>query len=192
MNKTLGLTEVSKRFGDKIVFRELNLIFPLGKASCVMGPSGCGKTTLLRLLMGFDLPDSGEVHGIRPISAVFQEDRLLESLTPLGNLRLVAGRGMDGQLMALLGELGLTEGMKKPLRAYSGGMKRRVAIARALLADFELLLLDEPFKGLDGEARSQAAGVILSRTRGKTILLVTHDPAERAPALLEAEVFRLP
>jgi NitT/TauT family transport system ATP-binding protein len=92
-------------------------------------------------------------------------------------------------LTTLLAELGLTEGLKKPLRGYSGGMNRRVAIARALLVDYELLLLDEPFKGLDEETRARAAEVILTRARGKTIILVTHDPAEAA--LMKAEVFRL-
>ena len=190
MSKCLELTGVSKSFGDKMVFSNLNLRFPLGKASCVMGPSGCGKTTLLRLLMGLENPDSGNVHSITPPSAVFQEDRLLDSLTPLGNLRLVAGRGREGDLTALLAEFGLREGLGKPLRGYSGGMKRRVAIARALLADYELLLLDEPFKGLDEETRASAAEVIISRAKGKTILMVTHDPMEAA--LLQAEVFLLP
>jgi NitT/TauT family transport system ATP-binding protein len=189
MNKRLELIGVSKRFGDKMVFSGLNLFFPMGKSSCVMGPSGCGKTTLLRLLMGLELPDSGEIYSISPLSVVFQEDRLLNSLTPLGNLRLIAGKGRDEELTTLLAELGLTEGLKKPLRGYSGGMNRRVAIARALLVDYELLLLDEPFKGLDEETRARAAEVILTRARGKTIILVTHDPAEAA--LMKAEVFRL-
>lgn len=186
----LRLHHVTKRFGAKTVFDNFSLELPLGQATCLMGPSGCGKTTLLNLLMGLVEPDSGSVTTISPQSAVFQEDRLLPALSALGNLRLVTGRGRDSELTALLEELGLGEEGHKPVRDFSGGMKRRVAIARALLADARLLLLDEPFKGLDAQTRDRTARVIRERAAGQTLVLVTHDPQEAA--LLDAGIIHLP
>lgn len=186
---TYGFEHVTKRFGGETVFDDFSLRLPADRASCLMGASGCGKTTLLHLLMGLERPDSGCVHTIHPQSAVFQENRLLPALSALGNLRLVAGRKREPELAALLAVLGLTDVHDKPVRAFSGGMKRRVAIARALAAEYRLLLLDEPFKGLDEDIRTQTARVIRQHAAGKTILLVSHDREEAA--LLDAEVIRL-
>ena len=186
----LRFHHVTVRFGAQAVFDNFSLSLPAGSASCLMGPSGCGKTTLLNLLMGFLQPDSGSVKTIQPQSVVFQEDRLLPSLSAMGNLRLVTGRKREEEQVALLTELGLGEEQNKPVRDFSGGKKRRVAIARALLADHQLLLLDEPFKGLDVDSRLQAARVIKARSAGKTLVLVTHDPQEAA--LLSARIYQLP
>lgn len=154
-----------------------------------MGPSGCGKTTLLRLLMGLEIPDAGKILSLDKISAVFQDDRLLLTLTPMGNLRFVIGRGQDERIVSLLNELGLREDLDKPLRTFSGGMKRRVAIARALISDYDLLLLDEPFKGLDEANRENAAKVIRRHAKNRTLIMVTHDKAEAK--LMDAAVFEL-
>lgn len=189
MSGLLGFVQVTKRFGDQTVLKDFSLSLPFGRVSCLMGPTGYGKTTLLRLLMGLESPDEGRVESLRPVSAVFQEDRLLENLSAMGNLRLVSGHGQEERLLSLLVELGLGDEGGKPVRDFSGGMKRRVAIARALLAESELLLLDEPFKGLDEAAREGTARVILRHAGNKTVVLVTHDAAEAA--LLNAEVFKV-
>ena len=184
----LRVENLCKACGGVPVLR--NLTFTAGAGvTAVMAPSGAGKTTLLRLLLGLEQPNSGRI--LRPrgwrLSAVFQEDRLLEQLDAEGNLRFVLGRDYDEtKARRLLGQLGL-EADSKPVHAYSGGMKRRLALARALLAPFDLLVLDEPFTGLDGENRSRAIDCIRRETTGKCVLLVTHD-AQDAAALAAAIV----
>ena len=161
------------------MLRDFSLTIESGEHLCLMGPSGCGKTTLLRLLMALERPDGGiaGLDGLR-MSAVFQEDRLLEQLTPAENVRFVCG-GLPEKTETLLLRLGLEkESLSRPVREFSGGMKRRVAIARALLADFDVLFLDEPYKGLDAETKKAVQGAVGEYTRNKTVVLVTHDPAE--------------
>ena len=185
----LRVEHVCKAFDGRPVLRDVTFTAAEG-VTCVMAPSGGGKTTLLRVILGLETPDSGTVSGLegRGISAVFQEDRLLEWLDGVGNLRFVLGRRYDaGAACALLAALGLGEVGAKRVRDYSGGMKRRLALARALLAPFDLLVLDEPFAGLDGENRARAIACLRAATVGRTVVLVTHDPAD-AQALNAAVV----
>lgn len=166
-----------KAYSGRVVLEKFS--FTAGKGiTCVMAPSGRGKTTLLRLLMGLERPDSGEVspEGLR-WAAVFQEDRLLEGLTAAGNLRFALGAELEGAA-ALLAELGLDWADARPVRTWSGGMKRRLALARALLAPAEALALDEPFTGLDGENRARCLAIIRAAAETRPVLLVTHDPAD--------------
>jgi len=182
---------VSKVFGEKQVFRDFCCQFAEGKTSCILGPSGCGKTTLLRLIAGLEKPDSGKVTGAdQKNSAVFQENRLFENLTVEKNLMLTARKDFTrADAQTLLRDLGLEAEERKPLSTLSGGMQRRVAVARALAADYDLLLLDEPLTGLDGETRRTVLEVIRRHSRGKTCLWVTHTPADAV--LLDAQVLRL-
>ena len=190
MSGGIALSNITKRYGGKTVFESLTVSFPAGQRVCLMGPSGCGKTTLLRLVMGLERPDAGEVSSVDKVSAVFQEDRLLPLQSALGNLRFTLGRGQDERILALLLELGLGEDLVTPVCRFSGGMKRRVAIARALMAEYDLLLLDEPFKGLDEENKITAARVIRRCLNHKTLIMVTHDKAEAG--LMDAQVMNLP
>ncbi len=145
-----------------------------------MGPCGCGKTTLLNLLMGLIKPDHGSIRmpsGWK-ISAVFQENRLLDQMTAAANVALVS-RVKREEIEQLLLRLGIDEeSLGHPVSTFSGGMKRRVALARALLADFDVLFLDEPYKGLDVETRKNVMEIVGEYTQGKTVLLVTHDSEE--------------
>ncbi len=179
---TLEAIHLSKAFEDKQVIRDFSARFAKGSHTCLRGPSGSGKTTLLRLLMGLTLPDSGEVrpaHGMR-CSAMFQEDRLLEHLTAEANVRFATHAPVQA-IRALLCEMGIEqESLPLPVAAYSGGMKRRVALCRALLADYDMLVLDEPYKGLDSDTKALVERIVAQRTQGKTVLLVTHDAAEAA------------
>ena len=183
---------VSKSFGEKQVLQDLCCRFPEGSISCILGPSGCGKTTLLRLTAGLETADSGKITGTegKKNSAVFQENRLFENLTVEKNLMLTARKGFTrGDAQVLLHELELETEARKPLSTLSGGMQRRVAVARALAADYDLLLLDEPLTGLDGDTRRTVLEVIRRRSAGKTCIWVTHEPADAV--LLEAQVLRL-
>lgn len=186
MNHQFQLEHISKHYNGKDVLKDLSLHIREGAVLCLMGPSGCGKTTLLRILAGLDQPDTGRVVSEGKCSMVFQEDRLLTHLPALQNLQFVLGRGRTREALAMLEELGLHSEEQKPVSAFSGGMARRVAIARALLSDYDFLLLDEPFKGLDEDNRSLAARCILHHNRGRTLVMVSHDPKEAF--LLRAEV----
>ena len=171
------LQNISAGFEGKTVLDSVNLRFKAGEINFIEGPSGSGKTTLLNIIAGFLSPDSGTVTGIPgKISYMFQEDRLCEDFSALSNVKLVKNKS-KAEAENLLRALGITE-LKKPVRTFSGGMKRRVALARTLIAEAELFLLDEPFKGLDSEIRKAAINQLLKCTAGKTVIIVTHDPEE--------------
>lgn len=175
----LQAVNVTKKYGENIVLNNFSYNFSDSGYTCIMGQSGCGKSTLLLILMGLVKPDSGEVRG-RPakISAVFQEDRLCENLTVLANLRLVFGKSRNDELLAALSEIGLDGCENQPVRELSGGMKRRLALLRALLAEYDVLFLDEPFKGLDSCTKARVMQLCRDKTAGKSVMLVTHDKGE--------------
>lgn len=156
----------------------------------MMGPSGCGKTTLLRLIAGLEIPESGEIVRAERLSFLFQEDRLIPHLNARKNVALVLpGRDADARAAQALEALGLVDSMDKPVRELSGGMARRVAIARAVLYETELLLLDEPFRGLDEQTRVRTAAWLTAQTTGRTLIAVTHDRQDAR--LLNADVFEM-
>ena len=110
---------------------------------------------------------------------VFQENRLCENLTACANIRLVTGkRYSDTQLRKELAAVGLEGAENKPVRELSGGMKRRVALLRALLAEYDVLFLDEPFKGLDEVTKAVVMDYTRTKVKGKTVIMVTHDIKE--------------
>ncbi len=174
----LAAEAVSKAYRGIPVLEEENLRIGRGDIYCLMGPSGRGKTTLLRLLMGLERPDDGRITGSgrKRISAVFQEDRLCGYLSGIDNIRIVSGRdGLWCDPRELLSLFLDPEALERPARELSGGMKRRVAIARALAVSSEVVLMDEPFTGLDEETRIQAAEAIRANLNGRALLLVTHQ-----------------
>lgn len=176
----LKIHALCKAFQDKVVLDHVNAILPYGQITGLMAPSGAGKTTLLRILMGLEKADSGTIENLagRRLSAVFQEDRLVEHLDAVSNIRLVNPKRTDVQILEALKQFGLANSARQPIRELSGGQKRRVALLRGILADFDFLILDEPFKGLDQKTKD----VVMEKTRaacqGKTVLFVTHDPSE--------------
>lgn len=175
----LKLENIKKRYDDHVVLNGLNRTFPRGSVTCICGPSGSGKTTVLRIIAGLEKPDEGNVSG-RPerIAFVFQEDRLAEDFNAVSNVALTAGKGVTRkEIEAELAAVGINE-FKKPVRDFSGGMKRRVAIVRAMLSDAELFLLDEPYKGLDAHMKETVMEYVSVKTAGKTVVFVTHDPEE--------------
>lgn len=177
----LRVENISKSFGKNTVLSGFSHEFAEGRVTAVLGKSGCGKSTLLNILMGLFKPDDGEVirgENVR-ISAVFQENRLCENLTASANIRLVTGKRFSKeQIAAELSAVGLAGCENKPVRELSGGMKRRTALLRALLAEYDLLFLDEPFKGLDPETKQIVLEYCKEKILGKTVVLVTHDESE--------------
>ena len=171
---------LSKAFDGKQVLRDFSAVLPAGQVTGLMAPSGAGKTTLLRILMGLEMPDRGTITGLQGLrlSAVFQEDRLCENLNLISNLRLVTPTLSQSATEEALTAVGLTDCLHQPVRELSGGMRRRVAILRALLAEYDLLFLDEPFKGLDRETKEVVMADTRRRCDGRTVLFVTHDPTE--------------
>lgn len=165
---------VSKSFDGKAVLRGLDWRIAAGEQWQVRGASGIGKTTLLRLLMGLEMPDVGCIMGREGLRflPVFQEDRLVEHWSAVGNVSLVCADAVRVRtlLCALLPE----DALDQPVRTLSGGMRRRVALARALAAEGDVLVLDEPFAGLDAQTERQAAEVIAAHRAGRTLILVSH------------------
>lgn len=174
----IELVDVYKRFGAQMVLRGVNWQIGAGEQWLLSGASGIGKTTLLRIVTGLEKPDSGAVlceEDIR-FAMVFQEDRLLEARSALENVLLVCqGRQDAPRARALLAEL-LPEGTPedRAVAQLSGGMRRRVALARALAAQSDVLVLDEPFTGLDEQTRARAASCIERHRDGRALLLAAH------------------
>ena len=137
-------------------------------------------TTLLRILMGLERADSGRIDGLNGlcISAVFQEDRLCNQLDGVSNLRLVTPAIGRAEAANAMKAVGLSDCIGQPIRELSGGQRRRVAILRGLLADYDFLILDEPFRGLDRETKRLVMEDTRRRCMERTVLLVTHDAAE--------------
>ena len=185
----MKIQHLCKSFDGKMVLDHVSLTLESGGTACLMAPSGRGKTTLLRCIAGLETPDSGQITDLpERIAYVFQEDRLCDGFSAGDNIRLVTGKALgEGEIRRHLEELGLAGSLDQPVRELSGGMRRRVVISRAVCFGADLLLLDEPFKGLDDEARQQTADYILRRRGAAAILCVTHD-REDAAALGGADI----
>ena len=181
MKGDIVLEGVSKTYEGKPVLQDVSLRFEEGKVTAIMGPSGQGKTTLLKILLGLESCE-GSVQGMegRRPAVVFQESRLLPWLSLKQNLELVCGPGKDREIAEALALMELTDAADKKPSELSGGMQRRGALARAIAYGGDVLVLDEPFTGLDEDLKERIAGKLAAQWResGKTVLFVTHDSAE--------------
>jgi len=187
------ITDLCKTFDDNEVLKNVNITLKDNSIYCLMGTSGIGKTTLLRILMGLEHADSGSISGIdiKSISCMFQEDRLIPYLSAIDNVRIVL-RGKNNNreevrnhLLSILPD----DSLDMPVSSLSGGMKRRVALARALSYPGKLIILDEPFTGLDKDTKLNVIDYILKMRNNRTLLIATHgtDDAD----LLGAKIIKL-
>lgn len=198
----LRVTGAALAYGDTELVRDVNLSAASGELLALLGPSGSGKTSLLRAIAGFLPLTAGEIRfdGVRvnelpveerQLGMVFQEHRLFPALTVYRNLEVcltgtvtarVTAAEAAARIAELLPALGLT-GLEARFPAeLSGGQQRRVALARALLVRPQLLLLDEPFTGLDALLRRELTELLRreQRSRGLTTVFVTHEEEDAA------------
>ncbi|MGM0125206.1 polar amino acid transport system ATP-binding protein [Enterococcus sp. AZ194] len=192
----IELKNISKKFGNKEVIKNLNLTIPDGEILAIVGPSGGGKTTLLRTLAGLETIDSGTFlqngKAFNPtetteheqvVGVVFQDFQLFPHLSVFDNISLAPKmvlKQTKETYTQKIQELAQTLGISELLASYpfqlSGGQKQRVAIARALAMNPSVLAYDEPTSALDPELRQQVQSLILSlKEEGVTQIVVTHD-----------------
>ena len=191
----LELRNISKKFGDKQILKDFNLIVPEKQVLAIVGPSGGGKTTLLRMLAGLETIDSGQViyngeildvaelEKRNLLGFVFQDFQLFPHLSVLENLTLspihtmnISKEEAEEKAQALLARLGLSEHAKVYPYSLSGGQKQRVALARAMMINPEIIGYDEPTSALDPALRLEVEKLILqNREIGMTQIVVTHD-----------------
>ncbi|MFM0578711.1 amino acid ABC transporter ATP-binding protein [Streptococcus suis] len=191
----LELRNVSKRFEDKQIFSNYDLVIPEGKIVAIVGQSGGGKTTLLRMLAGLETIDSGtlmyngqelpleELGKRHLLGFVFQDFQLFPHLSVLENLVLspmktqnISRSEAEDKALKLLDTLGLANHATAYPFSLSGGQKQRVALARAMMIDPEIIGYDEPTSALDPELRKEVEKLILeNRATGITQIVVTHD-----------------
>jgi len=195
---TLAIQQVSKSFGQNRVLNSLDLKLEPGELLCLLGRNGAGKTTLLRILAGLLKPESGSVwlnnqqidyaesHARHDIGLVMHQPFLYEHLNGIENLRFYARLYQvpddNTALEASLAQVGMQRFAAKPVRAYSRGMKQRLTIARALLHNPRILLLDEPYTGLDLQG-SQAFNQLMleQKQQGHMVIMTTHDLSHALP-----------
>lgn len=173
------------------LFDGISVDFAAGQCTCLLGPSGCGKSTLLRIISGAksiahsgEVTFSGEKGETMAVAWMSQKDLLLPWMTVLGNITL--GAKLRGEKHAdiairakqMLKSAGMEGCEKMYPAALSGGMRQRVALLRTLMEEKSVLLMDEPFSALDALTRLKLQDFSAQLTRGKTVILVTHDPLE--------------
>ena len=191
----LELKNISKKFKDRQILENFNLIVEENKILAIVGPSGGGKTTLLRMLAGLEKIDSGEIiyngeslpidelEKRNLLGFVFQDFQLFPHLTVLENLVLspintmnMSKSDAEKKAIALLNKLGLEKQLNNYPVSLSGGQKQRVALARAMMIEPKIIGYDEPTSALDPELRLEVEKLIIqNRELGITQIVVTHD-----------------
>jgi spermidine/putrescine ABC transporter ATP-binding subunit len=193
----LALSQVCKSFGGLTVVNDVSLEVARGEFFALLGPSGCGKTTLLRMIGGFEAPDSGAITidgeimntvppHLRPTNMVFQSYAIFPHLNVFDNVayglrkRKLPKEALRAKVEAMLATVRLEGLGGRAADQLSGGQRQRVALARALIREPKLLLLDEPLGALDKRLREamQLELRAIQRQVGITFLLVTHDQEE--------------
>jgi ABC-2 type transport system ATP-binding protein len=194
----LRLEGLTRRFGERVAVDGLTVDVARGEVFGFLGPNGAGKSTTFHLLTGLLAPDAGRVlldgreapptdgRVRQRLGVVFQDPSLDDKLTALENLKLgaalygLSGKRAEARIAELLALVELGDRAREPVERYSGGMKRRLEIARVLLHEPEILVMDEPSRGIDAPTQRRIWEQLLElrRQRRMTILLTTHAPDE--------------
>ncbi len=179
---TIEIKDVCKSFDGRQVLKDFSLNIEEEHSYIITGPSGCGKTTLLRLILRLEEPDAGHVKLLGDYKypfinsgTVFQEDRLCDSFDAVTNVTMVNRRVYRENAISELKNLLSEDELHKPVRELSGGQRRRVAIARALAVPSDILIMDEPFTGLDEASRRNAISFIREKQGTRPLVITTHD-----------------
>ena len=187
------VSEVSKDFGGEQVLKNVSRVFERGKIHGIVGNNGSGKTVLMKCICGFLFTTGGTVtvNGLRvgidvdfppDMGIIIETPGFLPNLTGVKNLELLAALnrkiGLE-EIAEAIRRVGLDPGMKKPVSKYSLGMRQRLGIAQAMMENPSLMILDEPFNGLDKHGVAEMRALIKEfREEGKTILLASHNQAD--------------
>lgn len=186
--EAVRLDNIKKSYNGKAILNGLTFEAKRGQPICLFGQSGCGKTTVLNIIAGLTKADGGSIIGNEGrISYVFQEDRLLEQLSAKENIMLTARNRKAAD--SFIEAAGLSECIDMYPADMSGGMKRRTAIARAVAFDGGIMLLDEPFNGIDAGRKKAIAEFLKSFVSDKLCIMVTHDRTDSG--LMDAEIFEI-
>lgn len=178
-----------KKYSQEYLYKDFDISIEENKITSIIGASGCGKTTLFKILAGLEDYEDGNIEGLdkKRIAFIFQEDRLIPWLNIYENIRFVLKSHMEDSLItetvdSILQAMKLEDYKHYMPNELSGGMRRRVAIGRAFAYPCEILLMDEPFKGLDPELKKEIINIFLEmwRLNPKTVIFITHqiDEAE--------------
>lgn len=185
----IKLEDIEKKYNNLKVIENFNMSFSSDKVHCIFGPSGCGKSTLLNIITGLITSYSGKIEGMedKSFSYVFQENRLLPWLSVEGNIMFVLESNYSKREAEKISEkyidlVKLSKFKNNFPRELSGGMKQRVSIARALAYNGDIIVMDEPFKGLDMELKTSLMNFIVNycKSNNKLYIYTTHDTFEAA------------
>ena len=186
----IELIHVTKKFGQELVLKEVNLTLEQGRVYGIVGNNGSGKTVLMKCICGFLIPTTGliqvfgssigqDVDFPESLGVIIETPGFLTNLTGRKNLEILAGMRRKigpAEILQVLEKVGLDPALKKPVANYSLGMRQRLGIAQAIMEDPKLLILDEPFNGLDKHGVGEIRKLLLElKEEGKTILLASHN-----------------
>ena len=193
MENVIEVCDVNKYFGEEHVLKSVSHSFEKGKIHGIVGNNGSGKTVLMKCICGFLKPDSGviyvnhkqvgkETDFPEDIGIIIETPGFLPHLSGAQNLKILASLQKKANALtirAVLEQVGLDPDMKKPVGKYSLGMRQRLGFAQALMEDPSLLILDEPFNGLDKHGVVHIRNVIKGlREEGKTVILASHNQVD--------------
>lgn len=186
----IELIHVTKKFGQELILKEVNLTLEQGRVYGIVGNNGSGKTVLMKCICGFLIPTTGliqvfgssigqDVDFPESLGVIIETPGFLTNLTGRKNLEILAGMRRKigpAEVLQVLEKVGLDPALKKPVANYSLGMRQRLGIAQAIMEDPKLLILDEPFNGLDKHGVGEIRKLLLElKEEGKTILLASHN-----------------